>query len=131
MGQKAMLAEKVVNEFNDEMRVLYEQSGRQPFERSALKQTSFYEAATLRMQAVLIGAIEDLATILSSPRVEVEPLTAEESIPQTNALIELMRRKQELRNGRIADSPLKPVDPKARVSKENPPRTTPEKKSDG
>ena len=85
-----------------------------------------YQGWSLRMAAVLIGAIEDLkdhlvvshlaiedrlAALVVAVDEQPEPLTAEESIPQTDAIMELLRRKQELNAER-----------KARVSKENPPR---------
>lgn len=77
-----------------------------------------YQGWSLRMAAVLIGAIEDLkdhmvGSILAVERqmIDFEPLTAEESIAQTDSLLEMLHRKQAL----IAER-------KAQVSKENPPR---------
>jgi len=98
--------------------------------------------AGLRMTAILIDVIEATVTAhclymedirdslqgleaMEGRRAEreaqVEPLTAEQSIPQTDAILELLRRKQDLRDRNEA---------KARVTKENPPQADP-KKSDG
>ncbi len=118
MGQAANQAREIINFWNRERkRILGDVGILTESDEDRLERN--YQAATLKIQRELVSAIENLTAVVAEHLLEPEPLTAEQSIPQADAILEHLRRKHELSAER-----------KARVSTENPPQADP-KKSDG